>query len=138
MTTLTADLIDQMAAILKEGDPCDLGCKLTLSEEMKQVCNDINPEKGWCVVKSWEIWDIECSKHEADFYAKRDGVKPVLLYSECIIEDQKRRFKGGVRTSPLVKIHFNCIFETRNTFYILVETGTRKQITAKQAMAIFF
>ena len=135
---LSDELMDQMAAILVKGESCDFGCSLEKVEYMKNRCHDISPGKAWSVVSSWHIWDLKCSDDEISYLKNKQGLKPTLLYSENVLEDQKQRGFGCVKTSLLKEIHHSCIFETKNTFYILVGTGTRKTITPAQANAVFF
>lgn len=132
------DIITQMAAILVKGDPCDLGCGLDQLEEIKNRCSSISPQKAWCVVTDWCIWDLKCSLEEAEYLKEKYNLLPTKLYAENVFEDQKQRGFGCVKTSLLKEIHNNCIFETGNTFYILVGTGGRKTITPAQANAVFF
>ncbi|WP_292949431.1 MULTISPECIES: DUF6957 family protein, partial [unclassified Neptuniibacter] len=53
-------------------------------------------------------------------------------------DDQKAIPAGGyVRTTLLKKISHNCIFETRNTSYVLVSIGERVKVTQNEAQNIF-
>jgi len=68
------------------------------------------------------------------------GKLPSLIYSSNLLIDSSGEFSPGfsLRSTYLIKLSNECIFETGNTFYILVGKGTRKSVNAKLAFSIFF
>jgi len=130
--------MDQMAALLKEAEPCDLGCSIEKVEIMRKRCREINPHKPIAVVTSWQIWDIVVTAQEEDYLKSVLNLIPSKVYAEKMIEDEQGRGFGCVKTSFLQEMHEGCIYETKNTFYILVDSGKRKQLTLKQVNAVFF
>lgn len=116
------------------GEAMDLGCEALQHEEMIQQCREINPNKAVCVVSHWMWWDIPLEA------TKGNGSPSVsMIKADNIIFDELDWFppSGWVRSSPLCKLHDNCIFETGNTFYILVGPGTRKKVSSGDVMALF-
>lgn len=113
------------------GQPTDYGCKESDVEDMIKRSQEIDPNKPYCVVASWCIWDIQLSKEgsgeEGDIF---------LVKAERILDDEFGRFPpfGWVRSTAVLTIKNNCIFTTRNTHYILVGSGTRKAVSAEDAL----
>lgn len=73
-------------------------------------------DKPYCVVSDWR-W------LEQDIPLFND--KPLRVYyifAEHVIDDEQKRYLPGhwARSSPMEALHDNCVFETSNTFYVLV------------------
>ncbi|WP_371257873.1 hypothetical protein [Pseudoalteromonas sp. '520P1 No. 423'] len=102
------------------------------------VCNSLNSDKYVCVVKHWQWWDLDLGEKLTELFTSA-GQSSCVIKADYVIDDQIGRFNEGdwVRTSLLLKFHHNCIFETANTFYLLVEEGTRKTINSNLAGAMF-
>ena len=103
-----------------------------MPDEVITKCKELNSNKSVCVVESWTWWDIQ---QEVDSNLSQGPL--CVIKSDRILYDELKRFPvgGWVRTSPLVESHFNCVFETRSTFYILIGSGTRKSVLANNALA---
>ena len=91
--------------------------------------------------KSKKIEEIRFAKETPVVF--RDLAKqPHMNNQSGVIEafdDEAGRFLPGewVRTSPLVSFTENCIFETKNTVYLLVGKGSRKTIPLDTAMSFY-
>lgn len=74
--------------------------------------------KSVFAIKNWMWFDIEM-----------DGQQLAIVKADYVVRTNNRKFDIGdwVRTSPLVNFMDNCVFETSNSFYILVGKGTRKE-----------
>jgi len=120
--------------------PCDLGCDEKNIARAKSICRQLNPDKPVRVAADWEIWDIRFPQDEAQKIQEKYGVHITILFVRNLVEDSSNRFAEGtcVRTTFLIDIHENCIFETKNTFYILVETGMRRMVTPAQMSTFLF
>jgi len=134
------DLLNNFADLLHEvGDVCEFGCDENDIESVKEMILNINSIKGIRVVKSWSIWSLDVSdKDKAALQAM--GFQPKIIFSTNIIFDLHSPYAvgTGVRSTLLVNFYKNCIFETKNTFYILAGTGTTKRVDPKLAFAVFF
>ncbi|GIU37638.1 MULTISPECIES: DUF6957 family protein [Shewanella] len=112
-----------------EGIPTAYGCRMDDIEQMKLHCKSIQPFKAWCVVSEWIIWIIDVPQGTP-------GTHPIkeLVLANHIIEDGQGRFPSGgwVRTTMVIHTHHNCIFETNNTFYILVGSGNSKRLSLNE------
>lgn len=129
------DLIHGFTA---QGDKFNAGCETDKIEHYIAVCHSINPDKYVCTVKAWQWWDLDVGEKLAKLFASA-GQTPCVIKSDYVIDDQVGRFNKGdwVRSSLLLTFHENCIFETPNTFYLLVGEGTRKSINSNLASAMF-
>lgn len=78
------------------------------------------PDKNYCAVQNW-IW-VDFDFAADDRYPSLSGT---YVWAGHVVIDEAGRFETGnwVRTSPLVKLHDNSIFETKNTIYILIGPG---------------
>lgn len=127
------DKLTQLERTFNEpGTPMDFGCDEQDYDEVMARCNQIDCNKPVCVVANWTWWDLVIEGLE-------ETEKVSLVKADKILFDEFDRFPvfGWVRTSPLVTTHHDCIFETKNTFYILVGSGTRKEVLADDAIAFF-
>jgi len=124
--------------VINKGEKFDAGCEINEIDHYISVCNSINPDKYVCVVKQWQWWDLDVGQKLAEIFSSV-GQSPCVIKADYVIYDQVGRFNEGdwVRTSLLLRFHENCIFETPNTFYLLVSEGTRKNIDAGLAGAMF-
>ena len=134
------DAIDQFTDMLfNDGDTCDYGlpdeADDSVFEKAKSLAN-----KPCCVVKDWVWWDLECSEHSANALEKNEQLRPSLIYGRHVLVDELGRYRPGdqMRSSMLKAFHPPAFFETANTMYILVGTGTRKTVKPNLAARIFF
>lgn len=111
------------------------GCEEDSIEHQINRCREIDDQKSYCVIKSWCLWILNYPKD------KNQGELPAttLIKSDYVIDDEFDRFPIGswVRSSPIIGLHQDCIFETKNTFYIAVGPGGSKTIDTGDALAFF-
>jgi len=136
----TLDDLDRISDLLNAlGNQCEFGCAEADLESIKQSALQIKGAKNVRAVKNWTIWHLDVNESDANVLTKL-GFQPQVMYSSNIVFDLHEPYLLGtcVRTTPLVKFTENCLFETKNTIYILVDRGTRKTVDPKLAMSIFF
>ena len=138
MITNIEDLTSIADKFSSKGLLFDAGCDTNNIDKYIAICISINPEKNICTVKDWQWWDLDVDEEAAEIYAET-GSHPCLIKSDCVIEDQAGRYKykEWVRSSLLSNFSHNCIFETSNTFYILVGKGSRKKVSLDVVRSIF-
>jgi len=125
--------IEQLTdAFINPSQLTELGCDKSSIEEQKQHCLQINSRKSYCVIKDWCLWQLDIPKEQSSALSNT-----ILIKSDHVIEDELKRFPvgGWVRSSPIIKVHQRCIFETGKTFYIAVGSGTAKLINIDDALA---
>ena len=86
------------------------------------------PAKAFCVVKQWILIDLTVTPDEKEKLA-RLGLLPATLFAHEIVLDSKGRFQPGmwVRSNFGKSFTEGCIFETKNTAYLLLAAGQRKE-----------
>ncbi|MFZ5957759.1 DUF6957 family protein [Pseudomonas knackmussii] len=104
-------------------------------DEAVALAKEVSPLKRYCLVRDWVLVDVTFSRGEQ----LPEGVKPRVLYSGCIVRDQACRFPTGgwVRSTFEVSFTRGCLFETRNTVYVLSGDGRRATCDWQHLAALF-
>lgn len=86
----------------------------------------------FCLVRNWIWLDLEVLSDQEDLFTRLD-IEPVFLFAHTVVYDSLRRWDVGdfVRTSPLQKFTDGFVFQTKNTHYVLLGDGLRKQAHPK-------
>lgn len=113
------------------------GCELTDDDALDWISNQILL-KPYCLVRDWMWFDLTMPDAVLQ-ELQQSGRKPAMLYAKQVIFDSKRRFDPGcwVRSTPLVSFSDKCLFETANTVYVLLGTGSRKTTELSTIVRIF-
>ncbi len=132
MSNLSEELSRINKMLNEPGDPTDFGCSMEQLDMMIEKCRTIDPNRYYCAVSNWFIWDIAVPE---DF----EVTSLQLIYANTIIDDEAGRFYAGqwVRSSAVQSNNENCIFSTSNTHYILIGSGTRKSVSAMDVSKLF-
>lgn len=122
-------LTDFISEYMKEGTFFDAGCNESELDAMAEKCHEQNINKPVCAVLNWQWWDLDVC-NEDKCLLEKSGRYAALINATFVLFDEAGRFSSGswVRTSLLTNFIDNCIFETRNTYYVLVGKGTRKTV----------
>lgn len=120
----------------RDGTPI-LGC-CDVEADGVALANQSFPGKPYCTVRQWVLIDLEASDEMKATIAKK-GFHPILLYAHEVVFDSRGRFLPGdwVRSTLLLDLQENCLFETENTVYILLGDGSRKQASPSVVTSIF-
>jgi hypothetical protein len=121
-----------------DGESCDYGCHLENIEEILIIAEAIDANKQVCIIKDWQWWDLDVIENDTAENISFE-LLPCVIVANYVIDDQAGRYNKGdwVRSSYLKKLHQNCLFETSNTFYLLVGEGTRKALNSNKAKTDF-
>ena len=105
-------------AFYEEGEACDFGCHQNELDNVWLKVSGMARYKSVFAVKNWMWFDMEM-----------DGQQLAIVKADHVVRTSNRKFDIGdwVRTSPLVNFMDKCVFETSNSYYILVGKGTRKE-----------
>jgi hypothetical protein len=125
-TIALSELEDLLSTWDEPGDLCDYGCNTEMLDEMwKEALNIAGVCKSVIAVSDWIWFDIKGGDSDQSPHEKTCSI----IKANNIVRLNTRRFDVGhwVRTSPLVDFHNPCFFETNNTIYILLGSGTRKE-----------
>jgi hypothetical protein len=135
-----SELISQASRLVNgKGDPFDAGCREDEAQDMIAYCKHLRPNKPFCLIANWCWADLDIDPMVIE-RLNSVGVQPAFIYSSYIIEDEAKRWNAAlsVKTGLLAEFHKNCIFETRNTFYILVGKGSRLTVSPAVYNNLFF
>lgn len=102
------------------------------------LAQELCPGKPYCSVRQWILVDLDISDGKKALITEQ-GFQPILLYAHTVVTDSARRFSLGdwVRSTLLVDRKSNCLFETQNSVYILLGTGSRKTAEPAVVASIF-
>lgn len=84
------------------------------------------PDRSYCLVSEWVLIEVDIPQVELARLAEQ-GVTPTLLYAFSVMHDSEGRFPRGhsLRTSLGVSFSHACLFETKNTVYVLMGPGRK-------------
>lgn len=132
---MSAHLKKVLDFIESSGEPLP-GCGS--QEEGLALAEKLAPDMAYCTVRDWTIADLEIAEDEKYLFVEQ-GILPILLYAERVLTDSACRFSPGdwVRSTPLKCFSDGCLFQTRNTIYVLVGPGCRKTVDPTVVMGFF-
>ena len=125
------DLIRKIEALLHgPGEPMS-GSAMTNDEALEYGSATFNGAP-FCLVRNWIWLDLEVPADQDKLFTRLD-IEPVFLFAHTVVYDSLRRLDVGdfVRTSPLHKFTGGFVFQTKNTHYVLLGDGLRKQAHPK-------
>jgi len=95
------------------------------------------PGKPFCVVRQWILIDLTVNPDEKE-KLMGSGLLPATLYAHEVVLDSRNRFQPGmwVRSNFGVSFTAGCMFETKNTVYLLWGTGHSKKATVGAAFSM--
>lgn len=79
-----------------------------------------NFHKPHCIVRDWQIVEVVNRP-----WIVESGLQPYVIFIRNVVFDTKKRYNGAcfIRTSPLVTMLSDFIFESNNTVYVLLGPG---------------
>ena len=121
-------LLDLAKLFMQQGQEL-LGSELS-PDALIEMAHSINPQKRYCIVRDWFYVDLLVTGTELGVLSEM-GFNPSILLSSNVVQDERGRFPNGgwVKSGYLVDFSQDCIFETSNTFYLLMGIGFRKQLS---------
>ncbi|MNF84247.1 hypothetical protein D3C84_665980 [compost metagenome] len=95
------------------------------------------PGKAFCVVRQWILIDLTVTTDEG-VKLKSLGLLPATLYAHEVVLDSKGRFQPGtwVRSNFGLSFLYGCMFETKNTVYLLLGAGKRRAASMGAAFSM--
>lgn len=102
------------------------------------LAQELCPGKPYCSVRQWILVDLDIPDDKKALVADQ-GFQPILLYAHTVVTDSARRFSPSdwVRSTLLVDLKSNYLFETKNSVYILLGAGSRKTVEPAVVASIF-
>ncbi|MEJ8866600.1 DUF6957 family protein [Pseudomonas jessenii] len=95
------------------------------------------PSKAFCVVRQWILIDLTVTPDEKEKLTNL-GLLPMTLFAHEIVLDSKGHFQPGmwVRSNFGKSFTEGCMFETKNTVYLLLAAGQRKEASLAAAFSM--
>ncbi|MGE8068854.1 DUF6957 family protein [Pseudomonas sp. NPDC089569] len=117
-TELLGDLLFGSARIL--------GGSALGDDELIELAADTFREKPFCIVRCWMVLDVmlpESTEREI----KAQGLEATVLYAQTVVFDSQNDHQPGDSVLSDFQSDFDgCIFESKNTIFILAGRGSRK------------
>ena len=106
-------------------------------DELIALSEKAFPGKAFCVVKQWILIDLTVTPAEKDKLTGL-GLLPATLFAHEIVLDSKGRFQPSmwVRSNFGVSFTEGCMFETKNTVYLLLGPGLSKEASIGAAFSM--
>lgn len=106
-------------------------------EDLISLAGKVFPGKAFCVVRQWILIDLIVTAAENEKLTNL-GLLPMTLFAHEIVLDSKGRFQPSmwVRSNFGVSFIYGCMFETKNTVYLLWGPGLRKEATVGAAFSM--
>ena len=117
--------------LLQDGQVSSAGTSLSPAE-IEALVAERFPRKAYCTVEDWLIFHVD-EPAESLARVRASGLEPMFMYSHCVIYDGHGRFPPGgwVRSTLCKSFDGVCLFETRNTVYVLVGEGREMKASLK-------
>lgn len=123
---------------LLDGQAIPQPAVLDSRDEALALLKERFPNRSYCLVEEWTVFKAIVTDEElAKLHAA--GHLPYFLYASKVIEDDRRRFDYGdwVRSSMCRSFEGGCLFETRNTIYVLIGPGREQAGSLKTIFSLF-
>lgn len=106
-------------------------------DEIEEMVTERFPHKAYCLVEDWLIFHVD-EPAESLAKVRAQGLQPMFLYSHCVLWDGHGRFSPGswVRSTLCKSFDGICLFETRNTVYVLAGQGREMTASLKTIFAL--
>ena len=122
--------------LLQEGWISSAGTSLSHAE-IEALVAERFPRKAYCTVEDWLIFHVD-EPAESLARVRATGLEPMFMYAHCVIYDGHGRFPPGgwVRSTLCKSFDGVCLFETRNTIYVLVGQGREMKASLKTIFSL--
>lgn len=122
--------------LLREGMNSSFGTELPRAE-IEAMVEDRFGRKPHCLVEDWLIFHVDESP-ESLAKVRANGLEPMFMYAHCVVFDGHGRFPPGgwVRSTLCKSFDGVCLFETRNTVYVLMGKGREMTASLKTIFSL--
>lgn len=128
--------LDEISQLLYGTDGGTSGWNGT-QDDLISLAAKVFPGKAFCVVRQWILIDLTVTSEEKEKLTNL-GLLPMTLFAHEIVLDSRGRFQQGmwVRSNFGKSFTEGCIFETKNTAYLLLAAGQRKEASLGAAFSM--
>ncbi|MCT4498037.1 hypothetical protein N0U25_09565 [Pseudomonas sivasensis] len=105
-------------------------------DELISVASDTFKERHFCVVRHWMLLDVlPPPSIEQDI--KAQGLETTILFAQLMVFDSQNKHRPGESVlSDYQRDLDGCIFESKDTLYILAGRGARKHVSVPAVAAL--
>ncbi|WP_155931349.1 DUF6957 family protein [Pseudomonas aeruginosa] len=130
------EAIEEAASIIYGDDDLVPGCALSV-DEAKAWLASMEPPRPFCLVADWRWIDLDIPGRSNDLPGH--SLPQAILYASNVLFDSRYRFPvgGWVRSTMLVALRDEFIFETRNTRYLMMGLGNRKMASLSTVSSLW-
>ena len=121
---------------LPSGEISSAGTSLSRAE-IEAIVAERFPRKAYCLVEDWLIFHVD--EPPASLARVRAmGLQTMFMYAHCVVYDERARFPPGgwVRSTLCKSFDGVCLFETRNTVYVLMGQGREMTASLKTIFSL--
>lgn len=95
------------------------------------------PGKAFCIVRQWILIDLIVTPDENEKLTKL-GLLPATLFAHEVVLDSKGRFEPTMwaRSNFGKSFTEGCMFETKDTVYLLLGAGQKKEASVAAAFSM--
>lgn len=128
--------LNEISQLLYSAEGGILGWNGTQDELISLAAKEF-PGKAFCVVRQWILIDLTVTPDEKEKITKL-GLLPLTLFAHEVVLDSKGRFQPNmwVRSNFGKSFTDGCMFETKNTVYLLLAAGQRKEASLGAAFSM--
>ena len=95
-------------------------------DELIRVAKELFVERQFCIVRHWMLVDVMLPQFHAREIQKQGLEATILFAQQAVFDNQSKHQEGGIILSDYQRDFDGCIFESKDTLYILAGRGARK------------
>lgn len=130
---------DELLGDLLYGSARPVGGSKLSNDELIELAADTFTEKPFCIVRRWMVMDVMLPEFQ-EREIKAQGLEATRLYAQAAVFGSESTYQPGDSILSDFQQEFDgCIFESKDTIFILAGRGARKHVSlpAVQSMAAY-
>ncbi|MGY2337814.1 DUF6957 family protein [Pseudomonas sp. SDO5532_S415] len=113
-----------------------LGGSRLEDDELIELATVNFTEKPFCIVRQWLLLDVMLPESQ-DRKIKAQGLEATVLYAQAVVFDSGKKLQPGDSVLSNFQSDFEeCVFESKDTLYILAGRGARKHASLPAVKAL--
>lgn len=101
-----------------------------------ELAKEIFSEKPFCIVRQWLLLDVMLPESQ-EREIKAQGLEATVLYAQAVVFDSGKKLQLGDSVLSDFQSDFEeCVFESKDTLYILAGRGARKHTSLPAVKAL--
>ncbi|MGY2257991.1 DUF6957 family protein [Pseudomonas sp. SDO55104_S430] len=118
------------------GSARTLGGSRLRDEELIPLAADTFGKQHFCIVRYWMVLDVMLPESQ-EREIKAQGLEATVLYAQAVVFDSANKLQPGDSVISDFQSDFEeCVFESKDTLYILAGRGARKHASLPAVKAL--